>query len=141
MSGAKARAPWHLWVVGVISLLWFASGAVTLLWAQYGDLPGMAADEVAYYAARPMWKELLTDATLFATVTGSIALLARSRFAVSLFTLAVPLIVLGNAIELADGTSRVYANTGALVATCIIVASVIFDWWYARAMQARGVLG
>lgn len=140
-DAAPPKAPWHLWVVGIVSLLWFAAGAFTLLLAQYGSLPGMAADEIAYYAARPVWKELLTDATLFATVGGSLALLLRSRHAVPLFAVGAVLVIAGNAIELADGTSRIYANTGALVATCIIVASVVFDWFYARAMRARGVLG
>jgi hypothetical protein len=141
MSEAPTKAPWHLWAVGIISLLWFGSGAWVLLQAQYGTLPGMEPDEIAYYAARPEWAEWLTDATLFATFVGSIALLLRSRHAVPLFTVGTALVVFGNAIEIADGSSRVYANIGALIATVIIVASVVFDAAYSHAMRRRGVLG
>jgi hypothetical protein len=141
MSEARTTAPWHLWVVGTASLLWYAAGAYTLLRAQYGTLSGMEPDEVAYYAARPVWLELLTDLSLATTVAGSIALLLRSRFACALFTVAAVVILSTNMIEIINGNSRVYANTGAPVATCVIALWVVLNVVYSHAMRRRGVLG
>jgi hypothetical protein len=139
MSEARTKAPWHLWVIGVLSLLWYASGAYVLLQAQYGSYP-MPADEMAYYAARPVWLELLTDLSLATTIGGSIALLLRSRYACELFTVAAVVIISTNLLELVQGTSRVYANSAAAVVTCVIVIWVVLNVVYSHAMRRRGVL-
>ena len=61
-AGVTARTPWHIWVVGILALLWNASGAYTIMSAQAGRLPGLDADEAAYYAAQPNWPGPLSSA-------------------------------------------------------------------------------
>ena len=53
MEETRPKAPWHLWVVGLLSLLWNASGAYTIMSAQSGAAMDMDASEIAYYAAQP----------------------------------------------------------------------------------------
>ena len=139
-SPAAGKAPWHLWLVGGLALLWYLSGAVTIQLAQLGRLPGIDAGEAAYYAAKPGWKIALTALGTYAPVLAAVLLLMRRQASVALFALTVGIVVLGTAIELLDGTSRAYANGGAAVATAIIAASTVFTAWYSRAMQRRGVL-
>jgi hypothetical protein len=139
-SAARGRAPWHLWVVGGLALLWYVSGAVTIQLAQLGQLPGLDAGELAYYAAKPAWKVALTAVSTYGSVLAALLLLMRRKASVALFALMLAAILLGNAVELADGTSRAYANNAAAIATAVIVAIAVFMVWYARAMQRRGVL-
>jgi len=55
------RTPWHLWVVAILTLIWNGSGAYTIMMAQAGRLPNLAADEAAYYAAQ--LRKLQSDLT------------------------------------------------------------------------------
>lgn len=137
-AGAVTKARRHFWVIGVLALLWYTLGAFTIQLAEIGQLPGIRADEVAYYAARPLWLKISTGFATYGSLLGAILLLARRRWAMPIFTLALWVILLNNAVELWNGTSRVYANTGAAVVTCIIVAIAVFMVWYSRRMQKRG---
>ena len=100
-SETKVRAPWHLWVVGVVSLLWYAAGAYTIQMAQLGRLPHLSPDELAYYAAKPVWLIAITAISTYGSALASVLLLLRSRAAVWLFAIALVFIVLNNGIELA----------------------------------------
>lgn len=139
-GSAGTRTPWHLWLVAVLSLLWNLSGAITILMAQAGVLPDLSPDEAAYYAAQPALFVVLTDVALFTSLTAAIALLFRSRAASWLYGLALACILITNIWDLAAGTSRVYANSGALIVTCIIILLANLQMFYAMAMHRRGVL-
>jgi hypothetical protein len=139
-SAARGKAPWHLWVIGGLALLWYVSGAVTIQLAQLGRLPGIDVGEAAYYAAKPAWKVVLTAVGTYGSVLATLLLLMHRKASVTLFAIMLAIVLVGSAIELADGTSRAYANAGAAIATAVIAASVAFMAWYARAMQRRGVL-
>jgi hypothetical protein len=136
----SSQTPWHLWVVAILTLLWNGSGAVTIMLAQAGRLPGIRADEAAYYAAQPLWLVILTDIATLAPVAAGIALLLRSQAAVWLFALSLVLIVVNNAYELVAGTSRALVNQGALIVTAIIVMIAVLQLVYSNAMKKRGVL-
>lgn len=135
-----AGTPWHLWVVGVLSLLWNAAGAYTIMTAQAGRLQGINPDEAAYYAAQAPWFVALTDIALLSAITAAVALLLRSRWAVPLYMLSIVCIAVTAGYDLAAGTSRMFANNGALVATLLIWILAALQWWYAAAMRRKGVL-
>lgn len=134
------KTPWHLWVVGVLSLLWNASGAYTIMAAQAGLLQGISADEAAYYAAQPMWFATVTDIALVSAIVGAAFLLLRSRRAVWLYGLSLVAILVTHAYDLAMGTSRAFANSAALTVTVIILVLAVLQLLYARAMWKRGVI-
>ena len=50
IDAGSPKAPWHLWPVGVLALLWNAAGAYTIMTAQAGRLAGVAPDEAADWA-------------------------------------------------------------------------------------------
>lgn len=139
-TGAPAKTPWHIWVVGILSLLWNAAGAYTIMSAQAGRLEGIAADEAAYYAAQPTWFAALTDIALLSAIAAAAALLLRSKWAVELFILSIVCIAVTACYDLAMGTSRMFSNTGALVATLAIWVLAVLQLWYAASMRKKGVL-
>ena len=134
------KAPWHFWAVGIVSLLWYGSGAYVIVLAQRGMWPGMEPDEAAYYAAQPGWFAFLIDIALATSILGSLALLLRRIWALSLFGVSLVLILGNNAYDLAMGTSRAYADSAAMVVTVVIAIIAVLEVVYANAMAKRGVL-
>lgn len=139
-GGAHPKAPWHLWMAGILALLWNASGAYTIFSAQAGRLPGLSPDEAAYYAAQAPWFVAVTDIALLSAIAGAIALLLRNRWAVWLFALSLAAVLCTGIYDLAAGTSRMLANQGAMIVTIFIwvlaALQLAYSWW----MRNRGVL-
>jgi hypothetical protein len=121
------KSPWHLWAVGAVALLWNVAGAYSILLAQSGRLPNPEPDELAYYAAQPLWLAVVTDMALGAAIAGALGLLFRKRAAVWLYALSLGAIVIANSYELAAETSRMLVNRTALIATVVIVAIAIAE--------------
>jgi hypothetical protein len=136
----ERKTPWHLWAVGILTLFWNGSGAVTIMLAQAGRLQNLTPDEAAYYAAQPTWLVIAADIALVSAVAAGVALLLRSRAAVWLFGLSLALILVNNGYELVAGTSRMLANWGALILTAIIAVIAVLQFVYASAMKKRAVL-
>lgn len=137
---SERKAPWHLWVVAILAILWNGSGAYTIMMAQAGILSDISEDEAAYYAAQPIWFVIVTDIALLAAIAAAVALLLRSRAAVWLFALSLTAIIVTNAYDLAAETSRVLVSRGALVVTGIIILLAVLELMYALAMKRRAVL-
>ena len=133
------KTPWHVWVVGILSLLWDGSGAYTIVSAQHQAI-ALKPDEAAYYAAQAPWFVVLVDIGLATAVLGAIALLLRKRWAVWLFAISLALILFGDCYDLAMGTSRAYANNVAAAVTLLIAVLAALQLYYANAMAKRGVL-
>ncbi len=121
-------------------LLWYAAGAATIQLAQLGKLPGLRADEIAYYAAKPAWLIVLTAIGTYGSLVATLLLLLRRQVAVSIFGLSLGCILLADVVELVDGTSRVYANTGAAIVTVVVAVLGLIMVVYSRALRARHVL-
>jgi hypothetical protein len=134
------KAPWHLWAVGILSLLWNGAGAYTIVMAQAGRLANLSTDEVAYYAAQPAWYVILVDIAVIAPVLAAVALLLRSRFAVLLFAVGLAAVLCADVYELAAGTSRALLNATTMIVTSLILAIAILQLWYSQTMRTRAVL-
>ena len=140
MLTPERKAPWHLWLVAIVALLWNGAGAYTIMMAQAGRLYDLEPGEAAYYAAQPVWFVVLTDVALVAALAAALALLLRKRMAVWLFALSLTTIVITNSYEFAAGTSRALLSRAALIVTVIIVLIAIFELAYAGGMKRRAVL-
>lgn len=135
------KAPWHLWAVGILSLLWDGSGAFTIVSAQHQAVFALAPDEADYYAAQAPWFVALVDIGLVTAILGGLGLLLRKRSAVWAFAVSLVLILFGDAYELGIGTSRIYASSAAAFVTGLIAVLAALQLAYANAMAKRGVLG
>lgn len=106
-TGARtgiSTTPWHLWAVGVLSLLWNLIGVTDYTLSQLRNMTwlgaaaenmGISAEEmIAYIDSFPAWLHAFWALGVWGAVAGSLLLLLRSRravwaFAVSLLGLAV----------------------------------------------------
>ncbi len=139
------KAPIHLWIVGIISLLWNAIGAMDYVMTQFGNVDYLAAltpEQLAYLTNAPAWFDAFWATGVWFSVLGSLLLLFRSRLARPAFGLS--LIGLAGAsvysYGVSDPSSVEIMGTFAVYFTVAICVVLIALWLYARAMTRRGVL-
>lgn len=142
----KAAVPWHLWAVGVISLLWNGYGAYDFVMSMtqgeaYWRASGMNDAMIAYYNAMPVWMYGPWVAGVWGAVAGSLLLLLRNRYAVHAFVLSL----LGALGSLIYGLMNPMPELPAAMAVMaymswVIVAVAAFLAWYAWTMGKKGVL-
>ena len=139
------RTPFHLWIVGVLSLLWNAGGAADYVMAQYGlgpyagELPEATA---AFFADLPAWYVAAWAIGVWFSVAGSILLLARSRLATGAFVLSLAGLLVASVytfVVLETSPMR-DAGAGAMAFTVAIYVVLVLLIFYSSRMTRRGVL-
>ena len=148
-SVESRSAPIHLWIVGILSLLWGAFGAYDYVMTRMRNtdyLAGMMPDAdpqavLAWVDAFPIWAQFGWGLGVWMGLLGSVLLLVRSRFAFEAFALSFIGAILGLGYQLAaappmpgmDGP----AGTIMSIAIILVAAGLTI---YARAQKASGVL-
>ena len=148
-SGA-ARAPWHLWVVGVLSLIWNAFGAYDYSMTQMRneEYLAQAADGAGvplqvmldYYTTFPAWADAAWAMGVWGAVAGSVLLLIRNRFAYHAFLVSLLGLAGTMVFTLKSDIPAELDNSFTWIFTAVIWATIIALAYYARRMTARGVL-
>lgn len=140
------NTPFHLWVVGIVSLVWNAGGAVDYVMTRMNMPDYLAAQPPArleMLAQAPVWFGATWAVGVWFSVIGSLLLLARSRFAGPALVLSL-LGLIGSSVYtygIAEGGSMLAAaGTPAIVFSIAIPVILVALWLYARAMTKRGVL-
>lgn len=139
------RTPWHLWVVGLVSLVWNAGGAYDYLMTQMSNetyLAMLDASQRALMDARPVWFDAVWALGVWGSVAGSLLLLLRSRFASMAFLLSFIGLILSAvwSYGIAQPSASEVMGTFATVFSVAVAVVIIALWAYARAMTTRGVL-
>ena len=141
----RSRAPVHLWIVGVLALLWTAMGCVDYLatqtqWEPYMSQGDFTEAELAYFYGFPAWVVALWAFAVWGGFLGSIALLLRKSWAVWLYGLSL-LGLAGTTVYsylLSEG-GEIMGTFGAIF-TLVIWIVALFLFWYAREQTKKGVL-
>lgn len=146
-TSMTTSTPWHLWVVGVVSLLWNAFGGydfimTTTQGAAYMQASGFDQPLIDYYMGMPAWMYGPWILGVWGAVAGSILLLMRSRFAVWAFGLsligAVVSLIYGQFINPPPPLPAGLAMMGYM--PWVITGIAAFLAWYAWTMSKKGVL-
>ena len=140
------RTPWHIWLIGILSLLWNAMGAVDYVMTQMKNeayLESFTPEQLAYFESFPTWVVACWAIAIWSSVLGSILLLLRSRMAVTAFGISFVTMV-ATAVHnfvLDDVKMHEIAGPEAIWFSLAIFLVALFLWLYSRAMRRRGVLG
>lgn len=139
-SGDGRGAPWALWVVGGIAILW--NGLGTLLWGGTTFMPdafldGMPAAHRAYVDGLPAWSTLSWGLGVVGGTVGSILLLLRSPLAVPAFALSLAGAVANTMVYLTNPPPEGFFS---LPLTLFIIGFAIFLLGFAWLMKRRGLL-
>jgi len=143
MNQTAAKTPIHLWIVGVLAVLWNAVGAFDYSATQFrleSYMSQFTPEQLEYFYAFPPWMDAAWAIAVWASVLGSLSLLLRKAWAVWLFGLSI----LGMAVStvynfvLSNGM-EVMGSEGAMF-TAVIWVIALFLYFYAQAMLKRNVL-
>lgn len=142
-GAVRAKAPVHLWIVGVLSLLWNAVGAfdylATKLQLEF-YMSEYTEEQLAFFYGFPVWVTVFWALGVWGALVGSIGLLLRKKWAMWAFAVSV-LGLVGTTIYsygLSNGGEMM--GSAGLVFTVVIYVVTIFLLLYSRAMAQRGVL-
>ena len=140
----RAATPWHLWLVGLLSLAWNGYGAFDYIQTNtrgeaYMRASGFGDAAVAYFFAMPTWMYVPWTMGVWGAVLGSLLLLARSRWAVHAFAISligafvsvIYTYFIGNGLQALGPVAHVQL---------VILAIAALLLWYASAMAKKAVL-
>ncbi|MEN5169117.1 hypothetical protein ABE444_06070 [Brevundimonas pondensis] len=140
----RAATPWHLWLVGLLSLAWNGYGAFDYIQTNtrgeaYMRASGFGDAAVAYFFAMPTWMYVPWTMGVWGAVLGSLLLLARSRWAVHAFAISligafvsvIYTYFIGNGLQALGPIAHMQLAILAIAALLL---------WYASAMAKKAVL-
>lgn len=139
------RAPWHLWLIGIVSLIWNGGGAYDYLMTQLGIEPYLEMlneAQLTFLQAVPRWFDAAWAIGVWGSVLGSLLLLSRSRLAAMAYVLSALGMVATflYAMFIADPSALEVNGTAGLLFSGVIFVLILLQMAYARIMTRRGVL-
>jgi hypothetical protein len=136
----RAKAPWHLWLVGIVTLLFNAMGVFSYTMTKLGKLAelGMTPEQIAFMDSYPAWANGLWALGVWGAFAGSLLLLLRIRWAVP--AMLVALLGLIGTTAYNYGLADVPASMQAPALDVAIWGVTLFLLVYCRTMRSAGVL-
>lgn len=144
MAGSKYNTPWHLWLVGILGVLWNSIGAFDFVMTQTRNASYMSnftTMQLEYFYGFPAWALACWAVAVWAALLGCILILLRKK-------LAVPVLIVGliaylftcvHNYALSNGM-EIMGGVGALIFSMVIFVITLFLLLYSRAMTAKGIL-
>ncbi len=135
-----AKAPWHLWLVGVLTLLFNAMGVMSYVTTELGMLAemGMTPAQIAFMDSYPASAIAFWALGVWGAFAGSVLLLLRSKWAVAAMVLATVGLIGTTVYNYA--LIEVPAEMEAPALDVAIWVVTLFLLFYARRMAAAGIL-
>ena len=144
-----ARTPAHLWIVGILSLLWNAFGCYNYFmtrtqgeaWIRQMMHTADGPAIMAYLDSFPIWASAGWALGVWSGLLGSVLLLMRNRLAIPAFAVSLIGAVASNLYQLmypADIPELAGGPNAVMPYVIMVIAIALF--LYARAQRARGVL-
>jgi hypothetical protein len=139
------KTPWHLWLVGIVAVLFNAIGVFDYVMsamqgASYMAGAGMTPEQIAHYQDMPMWMRGVWAVGVWGAMIASLLILLRRKLAFPIFavSLAAFLLSLIYTYILTDGGEIMGSQMA--ITSVVITAMLLFFMWYSRLMTKRGVL-
>lgn len=143
MNQNFVKAPVHLRIVGIVSLLWNAVGAFDYLATKMRldfYMSQFSAAQLEYFYSFPTWVVAAWAVGVWGALLGSLALLLRKALAVLLFGASILGLAVSSVYNFAlTNGMEIMGSEGAMF-TGVIWLIALFLFFYARAMAKRGVL-
>ncbi|MEL7318967.1 MAG: hypothetical protein AAFN04_10060 [Pseudomonadota bacterium] len=137
--GERPRAPWHLWAVGVLTLLWNSIGGFSYTMTRLGKLAdlGMGEAEIAFFASYSPIANAFWALGVWGAIACSLLILLRSRFAFHAIVAAIIGLIGSNYFQY---TADVPESLQSAVLPILIWSTTVFLLFYTRSQSQTGVL-
>ncbi|MDZ4307827.1 hypothetical protein [Allopontixanthobacter sp.] len=137
------KAPWHLWVIGVLSLLWNLGGVASYLATELGQLEQMeiTPEQLDYFYSFPAWAVAFWALGVWGSALGSLLLLLRKKLAVWSFGISI-IGLFGTTYyeRMVAAVPESLQSPGQNLFAAAIWVITFSLFIYARRMAAKGVL-
>ncbi len=144
-QAASAKAPMHLWIVGILSLIWNCIGGYDYVMtrthnmAYLGSTGGDPNAILAYIDKMSLPAAIGWGLGVWGALLGSVLLLMRSRFAVHAFAASLLGAVVSFGAQYLGPPSPMHDGPAKYM-PLIIIALAIAQLWYAMRETKTGVL-
>jgi hypothetical protein len=149
-DNAQSGRPWHLWLVGLLSLAWSGFGGYDYVMSRQKNAAylaemmgsmGVTADQaIAYFDSFPLWVDLCWGLGVWASVAGAVLLVLRSGFAFHAFVLSLAGQLGALAWQLPNPLPGIADPSAMYGMTAFITLLLLFQIWYSRKFAQKGVL-
>lgn len=140
---SPAKTPWHLWVVGIVTLLWNSMGVLDFVMTQTKNEAYMSEfteEQLEFFYGFPMWLVIVWGIAVIGGLLGSLLLLLRNKLAfpvlaaslVAMVTTAIHNFAISNGLEI--------MGTLGVIFTVVIFTIALLLVLYSARMKANGVL-
>ncbi|MGI9228055.1 MAG: hypothetical protein ACR2PU_04605 [Gammaproteobacteria bacterium] len=140
----RTDTPWHLWLIGVIALLWNAVGAFDYYMTQTNNEAYMkmfTPEQLEFFYSFPSWSVALWAIAVWGGVLGGILLLLRSKLAVCVFLISLICMVINTIyIYVFTNGMEVMGDPISLAFNVAIFLVAVFLYFYSKNMQARKIV-
>lgn len=139
----RSPAPVHLWVVGIVTLLWNLMGAYDYLMTQTANAAYMekfTPEQLDYFYGFPAWMEFFWAIAVWGGLAGSVLILLRRCLAVPVLAVSFVSMVITTIYSYGLSNGMAVMGTTGLVFSAVIFIVALGLWLYARAMAERKVL-
>jgi len=139
------KTPWHLWLVGILSLVWNSMGALDYTMTKTENATYMAnftPEQLDYFYSFPFWANIGWAVGVWFAVAGSFFLLLRSRMALWSFVFSFLGMITTLIYQFALSQTKMVELMGigpALFTLAIFIVALLLII-YARAQKTDGVL-
>ena len=143
MNANPVKTPVHLWIIGILALLWNAMGAFDYSATQLRldfYMSQFSEEQLAYFYGFPAWVDACWAIGVWGSLLASVLLLLRKALAAWLFGLPI-LGMIGTSVYtlvLTDGAEMM--SEGEMTFTAVIWVIALLLYFYAVAMAKRRVL-
>jgi len=140
---ATTKAPVHLWIVGILAVVWNAIGCFDYYATQSkleSYMSQFTPEQLEYFYGFPAWVDACWAIAVWGSLLGSILLLARKAWAVWLFGLAILGLAATTVYNFVLSDGMAVMGSGAALFSVVIWVIALFLFFYARAMVRKGVL-
>ena len=145
MTDRTNQAPWHLWVVGVIAVLFNAIGVFDFVMAMaqgssYMASAGMTPAQIAHYLEMPAWMTAVWAIGVWGAFVASVLILLRNRLAFPVFAVSLTAFLISLLYTYVLTGGGAVLGRQMAITDVVITALLLFFIWYSWRMAKRGVL-
>ena len=143
VGGTRPTAPMHLWIVGILALLWNAMGAWDYLATELQlevYMEGFTEEQLAYFYGFPAWVVALWAIAVWGGLAASIGLLLRKKWSVWAFGVSFAALVVTSIWNFGLSNGAEIMGTVGVVFSILIWMISILMIVYSKWMANRGVL-
>jgi len=141
--GPRPKAPMHLWIVGVLALLWNFMGCFDYLATQLkleSYMGNFSEQQLEYFYGIPAWAVSGWAIAVWIGIVGTVGLLMRRKWSVIAFIISLVGLALSSIYTLGMSNGLEIMGTSGTVMTFLIWVISIFLVWYSKQQAKAGVL-